>query len=391
MPFEIGSPSPGALHQRLLTLWRMHTADETLAVVASLRALLEHTISPDDLRRRGRTLRTHDTIAWNETASWLFDLGYEPVAEVSEPGTFSRRGGILDVYPASASMPVRVELFGDDIETLRSFDPVTQRSQDELASVDVLPAREYSLDHAAELAERLAGAGWEKLRDDEELRPYAAIVDALREGRDIPGLDAFASSLGATSSLLDHLPDRATVVYEDSVELDLAHDAHEAQAEERRDELKAQGLPVGAFPPPYVPRIQLENATRDRGGVRVRPAPNAVSLGWGGLTSYAGRLDAFLTEVAAQRARDDDTRLVATPQAARLAELLADRDVTVSPHDDIADSPAPGARGCHSRKASPFPSSVCASSPMPRFSGSASRAIPSGGDVAWRWARSWPT
>src|SRR5438309_10650268 len=93
MPFEIGSPSPGALHQRLLTLWRMHTADETLAVVASLRALLEHTLSPDDLRRRGRTLRTHDTIAWNETASWLFVLGYEQVAESAEPGTFSRRGG----------------------------------------------------------------------------------------------------------------------------------------------------------------------------------------------------------------------------------------------------------------------------------------------------------
>src|SRR6267142_1959363 len=152
MPYELGSSSPGAVHQRLLTLWRMHTATEPVAVVVSLRALMEHTIAPEDLRRRGRTLRAHDRVDWNATAAWLFDLGYEPVAEVSEPGTFSRRGGILDVYPASASMPVRVELFGDEIETLRSFDPVTQRSQDALESVDVLPAREYSLERAAEVA-----------------------------------------------------------------------------------------------------------------------------------------------------------------------------------------------------------------------------------------------
>ncbi|HUQ42532.1 MAG TPA: hypothetical protein VM052_08525, partial [Candidatus Limnocylindrales bacterium] len=138
MPYEIASSSPGAIHQRLLTLWRLHTAEEPVAVVASLRAVMEHTIAPHDLLRRGRSLKVGERVVWKDTASWLFDLGYEPVPEVNEPGTFSRRGGILDVYPASASMPVRIELFGDDIETLRSFDPVTQRSQDELASVDVL-------------------------------------------------------------------------------------------------------------------------------------------------------------------------------------------------------------------------------------------------------------
>src|SRR2546428_2300185 len=176
MPYEIGSASPGSIHQRLLTLWRLHTsaqsADgagaEPVAIVASLRGLMEHTIAPVDLRRRGRTLKVRERISWNETAKWLFDLGYEPVAEVSEPGTFSRRGGILDVYPASASMPVRIELFGDDIETLRSFDPVTQRSPEEIRSIDVLPAREYSLERAAGLAERLAAAGWDALRSDDE-------------------------------------------------------------------------------------------------------------------------------------------------------------------------------------------------------------------------------
>ncbi|HEV8228857.1 MAG TPA: CarD family transcriptional regulator, partial [Candidatus Limnocylindria bacterium] len=341
MPYEIGSASAGSVHQRLLTLWRVHTAPESVAVVASLRALLQHTIAPDDLRQRGRTLRAGDHTSWNETAAWLFDLGYEPVAEVSDPGSFSRRGGILDVYPASADMPVRVELFGDEIETLRRFDPVTQRSQDALDAVDVLPAREYSLERAPELAERLAQAGWDRPRDEgDELLPYTALVEALREGRDAPGTDAFAAALGATASLLDHLGDRASVVFEDSVELGLAHDAHESQAEERREELREQGLATAAFPPPYVARDRLDAAADERGAVRVRPDADALRLGWGGVTSYAGRLDTFLGEVAAG---GRDLRVIASPQAARLAELLADRDVTASPRESVPETPAAGA------------------------------------------------
>src|SRR5207302_1763209 len=243
MPFEASAPSASAVHQRLLTLWRLATAQAPVAVVASLRAVLEHTIPPDDLARRGRTLRAGDTLSWQETATWLFDLGYEPVTEVSEPGTFSRRGGIVDIYPASAEQPARVELFGDEIETLRAFDPVTQRSQASIDELTVLPAREFSLERASEVAERLVAAGWDRAARDEEDGPdlggYARLVEALREGAYAPGADAFAPALGASASLLDHLGERGTVVFEDTVELELAHDALEAQSEERRAELLA--------------------------------------------------------------------------------------------------------------------------------------------------------
>src|SRR3989475_10002109 len=102
MPFEAGAPSGTAVHQRLLTLWRLATAQGPVAVVTSLRALLEHTIPPDELARRGRTLRSGDRLSWQETAAWLFDLGYEPVTEVSEPRTFSRRGGVRHTHPPPA-------------------------------------------------------------------------------------------------------------------------------------------------------------------------------------------------------------------------------------------------------------------------------------------------
>src|SRR5881392_3199834 len=295
MPFEASAPSGTAVHQRLLTLWRLATAQAPVAVVTSLRALLEHTIPPDELARRGRTLRQGDRVSWQETAAWLFDLGYEPVTEVSEPGTFSRRGGIIDIYPATAEQPARVELFGDEIETLRAFDPVTQRSQSPLEELVVLPAREFPLEGAPALAEKLVRSGWDRLAragDDEggaDLGPYAT----LREGGYAPGADAFAPALGATASLLDHLGARATVVFEDTVELDLAHDALEAQAEERRDELAEQGLPVALFPPPYVPRSKIDSLATEHGSARMGSGPDAIRLGWGGTTSYAGRLADF--------------------------------------------------------------------------------------------------
>src|SRR5438105_2456372 len=345
MPFEASAPSGTAVHQRLLTLWRLATAQAPVAVVTSLRALLEHTIPPKDLARRGRTLRAGDRLSWAETAAWLFDLGYEPVTEVSEPGTFSRRGGIIDIYPASAEQPARVELFGDEIETLRAFDPVTQRSQAPLEELIVLPAREFALETAPALAQRLVRAGWGGLShadgdEGADLSPYARLVDALREGGYAPGVDAFAPALGATASLLDHLGDRATVVFEDTVELDLAHDALEGHAEERRDQLAAQGLPVSVFPPPYIPRSRIETLATEDGSVRMGSGPDAVRLGWGGTTSYAGRLAEFIGQLSSPPA--DGVTLIATPQAARLSELLADRDVTAVARETVEDVPAPG-------------------------------------------------
>jgi len=367
MPYEVGAPSASAVHQRLLTLWRLREAgagdlidspggaltnspggataerSEPKAVVASLRALMQHTIPPERLGALGRAFAKGDRIDWSEMAEWLLMLGYDSVPEISDPGSFSRRGGIIDVYPASADRPARIELFGDEIDTLRSFDPVTQRSHGPpLSSLTVLPAREYTLEGGPDLAERLAAAGWESLASNEDLAAYAGVVEPLRNLAYAPGTDAFAPLLGATASLLDHLPDgRGTVVFEDSVELSLAHDAHEAQAEERREELRSQGLAVSAFPPAYVGRTTIENGAAEHGLVRVEPGSRALKLGWGSATSYAGRLDAFLREVGG--VAGSGTRVVATPQAARLAELLRDRDVVAVPRETVAEPPEPGA------------------------------------------------
>jgi len=339
MPYELGAPSVTAVHARLLTLATL-ASGAPVAVVTSLRALLQHTITPEQLAERSRTIAVGDRVPWQQTARWLLALGYESVPEVNEPGTFSRRGGIIDVYPAAAERPVRIELFGDDVETLRAFDPVTQRSQEGLQSVLVMPPREFTLEAGPELADRLASSGWEDVAGHEELAAYAAIVEPLRELRYVPGTDAFAAALGATASLLDHTAEDGTsIVLEDSVELGLQWDAHEAQAEERREELRAHGLSVSAVPSQYLGRTRIEQDAARRGVVRVTPGAGSVRLGWTGALSYAGRLDAFLREIAQA---GEGTRVVATPQAARLAELLAEREVVATPRESLADTPARG-------------------------------------------------
>ena len=339
MPYELTAPSREHVSSRLWTLWSLARRREPVAVVVSLRALLQHTLSPADLAARSRAFRTGETISWNEVAEWLFAIGYEPVTEVAEPGTFARRGGILDVFPISDERPARIELAGNEIESMRRFDPTTQRSAEPVDAVTILPARELALERGLDAAEHLARHGWDELDYGEATAPWRVFMDRLRAGGYADGMEAFGPLVGAASSLLDHLPQPSTLVLEETMELELGRDALEGQAEERRDELVEEGVPVAALPAAYVDRARLDAFARDHGSVRLTGAGEALRVPWGGAPSYAGRLDQFLAMIAAPRTHRD---VIASPQAQRLAELLAERDVQVSPHDALDEIPAAG-------------------------------------------------
>jgi transcription-repair coupling factor (superfamily II helicase) len=85
--------------------------------------------------QRGATLSRHSVEGLHE---WALKVGFEVVPVVQEPGTIARRGGIVDVFPPGAEFPVRLDFFGDDIESIRRFDPHTQRSTDRLNRVILL-------------------------------------------------------------------------------------------------------------------------------------------------------------------------------------------------------------------------------------------------------------
>src|SRR5439155_24165137 len=80
-----------------------------------------------------------------DLAEWLEEQGYEPEAQVTQKGELALRGGILDVYPLTSPWPVRVEFFGDEVESLRYFDPLTQISREEITAVTIPPAGELAM------------------------------------------------------------------------------------------------------------------------------------------------------------------------------------------------------------------------------------------------------
>ena len=114
-------------------------------IVTSVVALLQQTFAPDDLQRRARHLKRGDQVAPLDLIERLEEQGYEPEAQVSQKGELSLRGGIVDLFPPTSPWPVRLEFFGDELESLRHFDPLTQISREEIAAVIIPPAGEIGI------------------------------------------------------------------------------------------------------------------------------------------------------------------------------------------------------------------------------------------------------
>jgi transcription-repair coupling factor (superfamily II helicase) len=114
-------------------------------VVTSVKALLQKTFPPEMLRNRTRVLQRGDKIAPLDLIEWLEEQSYEPEAQVTQKGEIALRGGILDVWPLTSPWPARLEFFGDELESLRHFDPLTQISRGEILSVTLPPAGELGI------------------------------------------------------------------------------------------------------------------------------------------------------------------------------------------------------------------------------------------------------
>src|SRR4029077_11514088 len=107
--------------------------------------LLQRTFPLKTLQARTRTFARGDRQEPLELVEWLEDQGYEPEAQVTQKGEIALRGGILDVYSLTSPWPVRLEFFGDELESLRHFDPQTQISREEIPSITIPPAGELGL------------------------------------------------------------------------------------------------------------------------------------------------------------------------------------------------------------------------------------------------------
>ena len=151
LPHEAKLPHADVISERLEVLIALAGGGQPAAkgppplVLASLPAVLQRTFPPGAIRERTRTLRRGDRLEPLDLVEWLEAQGYEPEAQVTQKSELALRGGILDVYPLTSPWPVRLEFFGDELESLRYFDPATQLSRESVESVVLPPGGELGL------------------------------------------------------------------------------------------------------------------------------------------------------------------------------------------------------------------------------------------------------
>ena len=148
LPFENLSPHPEIQEARAASLWKIASGTARL-VIAPVEAACLKLFQPDFYAALALTLKIGEEYLIDMVVEHLLSVGYTRVDVVEMPGQLTVRGGILDVYSPEADRPIRIDFFGDEIESIRKFDPETQRSQSTLDSALLLPLTEIPIQQGA--------------------------------------------------------------------------------------------------------------------------------------------------------------------------------------------------------------------------------------------------
>jgi transcription-repair coupling factor (superfamily II helicase) len=341
LPYDRGPWSERARRDRLSILTALAAPQHPLVpetpdpplVIASARAFLQKTLPLRRFITATSVLRVGQELDIEKRLESWREVGYTPVSVVEEAGQFSRRGGILDIFPVSAMYPVRIELFGDEIDTLRYFDPATQRSvdsdfSDTAGRVLVPPAREVLPSLLQDYA-----ATWEAEGESEAdgLPSWRDDIAPMLAGNAFPNLEFYLPLVyPQPASLLDYAAQDTLLVIDDWPDLETAVFELQQHADEIANEQPS--LPP-RYPSPLFSwaraRDELEwwqplvlghgsrEETADPVDVEKRSAlADAFEPG----PRYGGQVRPLMTQLR-QAAAEDETVVVLSRQAARLADL----------------------------------------------------------------------
>ncbi|HEV2801284.1 MAG TPA: transcription-repair coupling factor [Pyrinomonadaceae bacterium] len=217
-PYAGSSPHAETLERRALTLWRLAQGRGSF-VLLTARALARRTVTPEQLRATGARLRRDEDHAPEELIELLLASGYVREDPIGAVGEFSLRGGILDVWSPGHERPVRVEFFGDTVDSIREFDPETQLSVAQLKEIEIVPMREYAVGRDdfrlwAELAEER----WSEERYARALRDRTALAE---EGETFAGWEWLVSLVHSTpASAFDYLREETLFVIDEPAALE---------------------------------------------------------------------------------------------------------------------------------------------------------------------------
>jgi transcription-repair coupling factor (superfamily II helicase) len=260
LPYDQFSPHPDIVSQRLAALHGLPTLKRAIVIVP-VQTLMQRLPPLRYVIGSSFDVRVGQTLDLDAEKRRLESAGYRNVPQVFDPGDFAVRGGLLDVYPMGAEQPYRVELLDDAIDSIRAFDPESQRSLDRTEAVRMLPGREVPLDDEA------LKRAMDALRDrfDIDTRRSALFQD-LKAGLAPAGIEYYLPMFFAqTATLFDYLGKDALPV--------LAEGVHEAadhfwqtvgeRYEQRRHDIERPLLPPGElYLPPDALRERLNQGSR---------------------------------------------------------------------------------------------------------------------------------
>ena len=218
LPYDRVSPNGAIIAERIAALSRLQDdPGRKRIVLTTVNAALQKVPPRKALAGGGMKLAVGDSIAPEDLAAFLDADGYNRVATVMEAGEFSLRGGIIDVFPAGESAPVRIDLFGDVIESIRRFDPETQRSGEKLNRLDFHPASELAYDTASVARFRSA---WREMFGPKAVED--PLYHSVTAGHRHPGVEHYAPLFAESmETIFDYLP---------SASVSLDHQAENAVA-----------------------------------------------------------------------------------------------------------------------------------------------------------------
>jgi transcription-repair coupling factor (superfamily II helicase) len=214
-PYDRFSPQAFVIAQRMDVLYRWAACEPGAVVVAPLAALALRVPSRETVRKRTVRLEVGQELDRDELVATLIRAGYARQPLVEERGELAVRGGIVDLFPPQRSHPVRVELIGDEVESIRDFDAASQRSQGRLPRAVAPPPRELLFDRelVVERSDQIRA-----LAETQEIpaRIVDALIDSLLRGHLPPGVEALAPLLQpALETVFDFLPGDALIVLDE--------------------------------------------------------------------------------------------------------------------------------------------------------------------------------
>lgn len=268
-------------------------------IIAPARAIMTRTLPRRDFLKSTRTIKVGQRISPEAMARDWIGLGYQLAETVLESGTFARRGGLLDIWPPAEPLPARIEFFGDEIDTIRAFDPRTQRTINRLEQILVTPAREILL-HGED---RNAG-------------------DLLLDEFYIPKVHR------AVATVLDYLPQRSFVFIDDLGILETTVNEIEEQAVKFRNDSIQEGTLAEDYPPPYLSWSEINDHLLQRHPIELGYSTTSeepeLAQAFSPGPRFGGRLKSVMDELAEGCGRGDQYYIVSR-QVQRLRELWSER------------------------------------------------------------------